>query len=130
MKKEIKEFLLGTSIMWIPLIRYSNRKYTMRNAILKEVRRIMEDEKIQGQELQFKNQEFINILKPMLSSSNMFLYALKLEQLTYLFPERNSLDYKKVVEDLKNAVATVIQLGGLCLELYKNELSGDSQNHK
>ena len=90
----------------------------------------MEDEKMQSQELQFKNQEFINILKPMLSSSEMFLYAIKLEQLTYLFPEHNSLDCKKVVEDLKNAVATVIQLGDHCLELYKNELSEDSQNHK
>ena len=84
----------------------------------------MEEEKMQSQELQFKNQEFIGILEPMLNSSNMFLYALKLEQLTYLFPERNSLDCKKAIEDLKNAVATVLQLGDHCLELYKNELSG------
>ena len=55
MKKEIKEFLLGTSIMWIPFIRHSTRKYTMRNIILKEVRRIMEDEKIPKYELQNKN---------------------------------------------------------------------------
>lgn len=130
MKKEIKEFLLGTSIMWIPFIRYSIRKYTMRSIILKEVRRIMEDEKMQSQELQFKNQEFINILKPMLATNGMFLYGIKLEHLTYLFPEHNSLQCKNALEDLRKAVALTLQIGQHCLELYKKELSEDSQNHK
>lgn len=73
-----------------------------------------------------KNAKFIKLLESLGTDLKLNFSGIKLEELTYLLPHRNSDKCKESLEDLKRAIALTIQINQHCIDLYKEELSENS----